>query len=130
MAVKYLWDTNKVIYFLPKQFPHPAEKFVVDLTKDAKPAISFVTEIELLCWKSTDQKSLDIINSFISDCDVIELDQSIKLKTVDIRKTYRTKLPDAIIAATAIVNGMTLITGNVSDFSIVSGLKIINPWDI
>ncbi len=42
----------------------------------------------------------------------IELEQPIKLKTADIRKAQRIKLPDAIIAATALVYDFTLISRN------------------
>ena len=35
---------------------------------------------------------------------------------------------DALIAATAIVNGMTVITGNVADFE-KTGVDVINPWE-
>ncbi len=30
MGMKYLWDTNTVIYYLQKQFPPSAEKFIDD----------------------------------------------------------------------------------------------------
>ena len=36
---------------------------------------------------------------------------------------------DSLIAATAIVHGMTLVTRNVADFQ-SSGVIIINPWEI
>ncbi|MEW6233573.1 MAG: type II toxin-antitoxin system VapC family toxin [Chloroflexota bacterium] len=35
---------------------------------------------------------------------------------------------DAIIAATAIVHGMTVVTRNVADFDRISNLKVFNPW--
>lgn len=35
---------------------------------------------------------------------------------------------DAIIAATALIHGMTVVTRNVSDFE-QSGVEILNPWD-
>ena len=36
---------------------------------------------------------------------------------------------DSLIAATALVHGMTLVTRNVADFQ-SSGVTMINPWDI
>jgi predicted nucleic acid-binding protein len=39
------------------------------------------------------------------------------------------KLPDAIIATTALENGYALVTRNVDDFKNIDRLHIINPWD-
>ncbi len=129
MGVKYLWDTNTAIYYLQQQFPAEAEKLIDDLIQDEQVIISAITEIELLCWKTTDQRDLDILNNFINDALIIELEQPIKLKTAEIRKAYRIKLLDSIIAATALVYNLTILTRNVSDFSKIDGIKIINTWD-
>lgn len=130
MGIKYLWDTNTAIYYLQQQFPPGAEKFIDDLLMDEQPVISAITEIELLCWKTASEKDVEVLHNFINDALVIELEQPIKLKTADIRKVHRIKLPDAIIAATAIVYDLTLISRNVVDFSNINGLKIINPWEM
>jgi len=58
------------------------------------------------------------------------LDRYIKDKTVDLRKEYSIKLPDAIIAATAFTNDLTLISRNVKDFDKIAGLRLINPFDL
>ena len=60
---------------------------------------------------------------------MIELQQPIKLKTAELRKAYRIKLPDAIIAATALVYDLTLLSRNIADFSNINGIKIVNPWE-
>lgn len=73
-----------------------------DILKKNQPAISAITVIELLCWKTNTEKDLKVLQNFIQDALVIELEPSIKLKTADLRKVYRIKLPDAIIAATAL----------------------------
>ncbi len=130
MGVKHLWDTNTAIYYLQQQFPPNAEKFIDELLKDEQPVISAITEIELLCWKTATAKDLQVLQSFISDALVIELEQPIKLKTADIRKAHKIKLPDAIIAATAIIYGLTLISRNVSDFKSIQGLTIIDPFAV
>ncbi|HAL83190.1 MAG TPA: hypothetical protein DCO83_13965 [Mucilaginibacter sp.] len=50
--------------------------------------------------------------------------------TIELRKKYKIKLPDALIAATALHYRLILITRNISDFNKIAGLKIINPHTI
>lgn len=129
MGIKYIWDTNTVIYYLQQQFPPSAEKFMDTLVNEARPVISAITEIELLCWKSATEKDMEVLHNFIDDALVIELEQPTKYKTADIRKKHKIKLPDAIIAATALVYELSLVSRNVSDFRNIDGLQLINPWD-
>lgn len=129
MGIKYLWDTNTVIYYLQQQFPLQSEKLIDELLKDSGPAISVITEIELLCWKTPVENDLKVLNNFIEEAFVIELDRDIKLKTAEIRKVHKVKLPDAVIAATALVYDAALVTRNVTDFKNIDGLKLINPYE-
>ena len=126
--MKYLWDTNISVYYLQKQLPSVAEEFMDVVLKDAPATISVITEIELLSWKTESKDDLSVLQSFIDDSIIIELSKPIKLKTADIRKTNKIKLPDAIIAATAIENNFTLLTRNTSDFKNIAGLNVFNPW--
>lgn len=86
MGIKYLWDTNTSIYYLQQQFPPMTERFMDELLKDEQPLISAITEIELLCWKAATEKDLEVLQNFIDDALVIELEQPIKLKTVVVRR--------------------------------------------
>jgi len=126
--MNYLLDTNTIIYFLQQQFSPGAAAFVDDLLMTSKPCFSVITEIELLCWKTASPKDIQLIKDFINDATVIELENTIKYATVDIRKAHKIKLPDAIIAATALVYNLSLITRNVSDFKKITGLRLKNPW--
>ena len=129
MGVNYLWDTNTVIYYLQQQFSASAENFM-DGIYEANPApLSVITEIELLCWKTPTKEDDDVLHDFLDKALVFELDREIKLKTAEIRKSIKIKLPDAIIAATALERNHTLLSRNIEDFSRVKGLKLINPWD-
>jgi len=47
-----------------------------------------------------------------------------------VKKTVNIKLPDAIIAATAISLNLTLITRNTKDFQQIEDLKTIIPYTI
>lgn len=130
MGVSHLWDTNTAIYYLQQQFPPAAETFIDNLLKEGPPVISAITEIELLCWRTATDKDIMVLQNFINDALVVELEPPIKEKTAELRKIYRIKLPDAIIAATALVNGFKLITRNIADFKNIPGLELINPWEL
>ncbi|OKS88025.1 type II toxin-antitoxin system VapC family toxin [Mucilaginibacter polytrichastri] len=116
MELKYLWDTNTVIYYLQNHVPPAREQLMDDIINNYKPAISVITEIELLCWRSATDNDLTILKKFIADATVFELDQNIKSEVISIRKQFNLKLPDAVIAATALKNGYTLISHNYKDF--------------
>ena len=129
MGIKYLWDTNTAIYYLQQQFPSSAEQFIDSTLSGSGPAISAITEIELLCWKNATEKDLEVLHNFINDSLVFELEKDIKFKAADIRKAHKIKLPDAIIAATALIHDLTLLTKNVNDFKNIGGLNLINPHE-
>ena len=63
---------------------------------------------------------------FISLADVIEIDKQIIQTCIDLRKKYKIKLPDAIIAATAQARNLTLITNNEIDFTLIQNIHVIN----
>jgi predicted nucleic acid-binding protein len=60
---------------------------------------------------------------------VIGITDEIVDETIAIRRAYKIKLPDAIIAATAINKKLILVTRNVTDFKIIQELVLVNPWD-
>jgi len=130
MGINYLWDTNTVIYFLQNQFPPHAERFIEEVIVNSTPAFSVITEIELLCWKTEEEEDLRILQEFINAATVFDLTTPVKLKTVAIRKSTRIKLPDALIAATAIVHELTLITRNTRDFRNLTELQVVNPFEV
>ena len=129
MGIKYLWDTNTAIYYLQKQYPPPAESFIDDTIAHYQPVLSAITEIELLCWKHSTLDEEKKLAYFINDCLIIELEQTVKHKTAEIRKQHRIKLPDAIITASAIVYNLILISRNVNDFKNIGELQVVNPWE-
>jgi predicted nucleic acid-binding protein len=130
MGMKYVWDTNIAIYYLQQQFPPLAEKFVDTIIKDNQPVISVITEIELLSWKTTVEKDIIVVKNFLFDSAIVELNSEIKFQTASLRKALSIKLPDAIIAASALMLDATLLTRNVQDFKRCPNLKVLNPFDL
>lgn len=64
-----------------------------------------------------------MISSFLSNFVSIGLTEEIKISTIQIRKSTGLKIPDAIIAASALVKGVPLLTNNLKDFEKVDRLK-------
>lgn len=126
MAERYLIDTCAVIKYLTDVFPRKGISFM-DYIVDEESIISFITEIELQVWGPPKSADMVIYTEFISESKIITVEDVIIKKTIDICKNQRLKIPDAIIAATAMANNFTLVSDNDKDFKKVPGLKYINP---
>ena len=129
MGLKYTWDTNTVIYYLQNGLPPAGEELIDHILDSHQPVISVITEMELLCYRSASANEITLLSTFISNSAIYPLDEPVKLKAIEIRKSYRLKLPDAIIAATALVNNYILISRNGADFNKITELKIIDPFN-
>lgn len=122
---RYLIDTNIVSDFMTNSLDDRGSAFVSEIL-DSLPIISFVTQIELLSWKS-DRKTENAIVSFVDGCEVKGISAEMISHCVKIRRVNNLKTPDAIIAATALAFNLIIVTNNTKDFDNIKGLKIINP---
>jgi hypothetical protein len=120
----YLIDTNITIYYFGLLLSKKSEIFIDDIVKKNY-YISVVNRIELLGNKGIEPKEQMALNSFINNAVVINMEEEIILKTIEIRKKHSIKLPDAIIAATCLAYNFHLITNNTKDFMKIDGLKTI-----
>ena len=128
MELKFLLDSNAIIDFLGAKYPAEGMNLVNSAVDDI-PNISIISKIEVLSYK-TNEEEYEWLQSFFKDALVIELSDDIVSKTIDLWIQYKLKTPDAIIAATALVYNMILITRNLNDFGKVQGLTIINPFEL
>ncbi|MBK9255040.1 MAG: type II toxin-antitoxin system VapC family toxin [Saprospiraceae bacterium] len=125
---QYLIDTNAVIDYLGNKFPVSGMDFMNGII-DAVPQVSVISKIELLGFNTLD-KHYNTISNFIKDSTVLDLTNNVVEATIEIRKNHKTKLPDAIIAVTALVYDMELISRNIPDFKNIVGLKVIDPHSL
>lgn len=128
MGTTYLLDTNTAIYFLDGLLPQSALVFVTDALNEQGSFLSVITKIELLGWQAGSPHKMRDVEDFVQDSEIVPLTDAVVDKTVEIRRTVKIKLPDAVIAATAIVHDFTLISRNNDDFLKVPGLKYLNPF--
>lgn len=124
MAQRYLTDTNTIIDYLENKLPEKSSVIIDNIDIQ----LSVISRIELLVWQKASDEQLKILEDFIGASFVFGLSEDVILKSIEIRKHCRLKLPDAIIAATAVVNDLILITRNTSDFEKVDLLRRVDPY--
>ena len=106
MQALILLDTNIVLYFLGGKLANPLPS--------GQYFVSVITEIELLSYPSLSSDEETQIIEFLNKISIVGIDSNIKNLTIALRKQYRLRLPDAIIAATAQSLNATLFTNDVS----------------
>lgn len=125
---QYLIDSNAVIDYLSGKLPENGKIFM-NLVVNNIPNISIITKIEILGFK-TSSDAYQLLNGFVDDSVIIGLNEEIVQRTIEIKREYKLKTPDAIIAATALSNQLTLISRNLKDFALVQRLSVLNPHDL
>lgn len=76
---------------------------------------------ELRQWLRSRRAELD-------EAQILPVTEQVVLRCAPLHVPDRRPTNDALIAATALVHGLTLVTRNVADFDAIDGLRILNPW--
>lgn len=126
MGQEYLIDSNSIIDFFNDALP----KKGIDLLINIEPRISVITQIEVFSKRGLESREIERLQEFTDTATIYDVNKRIAAQAINIRLKYNVKLPDAIIAATAICHNLKLVTRNISDFKNIVGLEIINPHTI
>ena len=112
---RYLLDTNAIIYLISGRLAAslPSGQY----------SFSVISEIELLSYPALSTEDEQKISELLTLLDRVELTQVVRLEAIKLRKQKRLKLPDAIIAASAINRDATLFT-NDQALHAISGLTV------
>lgn len=111
-------DTNILIMLVE------GNERVAELLDGCKIFTSFVTELELLGNQGLRSRQVATLESLLSDCVIVDVNPLIKSTTIAIRRKHKVKLPDAIIAATAISLDLPLVTAD-KGFKTIDDLTLI-----
>lgn len=122
MEKRYLLDTNTVLDYMGNKLSGKAKTLIAQII-DAEINLSVINKIELLGFSKVEQELID----FVTCSNIHQMNDAIVDKTIEVRGLYKIKLPDAVIAATALQNGLVLVSSNTKDFKNIQGLEVINP---
>jgi len=116
-GIDYLADTNCFIYLLdenPLLLPFASNNW----------AYSYITEIELLSKKGISPKEDALIRAMLDICYKINHSQLLTDLAIELKRTNNIKLPDAIIAASAQLMRLPLLTAD-KGFANIQGIDCI-----
>lgn len=126
MEQRYLIDTNVIIDNFGNKLPEKAKTLLYSI--DLR--VSAVTKIEVLGWINATKEQLQPLYDFMEIANILPINKAVIEKTITIRQTKKIALGDAIIAATALVYDLVVISRNTSDFKNIDGLKVIDPHSL
>ncbi|OOQ59289.1 type II toxin-antitoxin system VapC family toxin [Mucilaginibacter pedocola] len=126
MGKTFLIDTNVILDYTADVMPIQIARYLEDILDEQGFYISVINRIELLGHISATED----LAIFLDTAIIHHLTEEVVEQTISLRKIKKIKLPDAVIAATAIVHDHILITRNIRDFQNISGLKVIDPYNI
>lgn len=114
---KYLADTNTLIFLLHK---HPA----IQPLLESEWHFSFITEIELLGKPGITTSEIKNVRNLLAICTKIEHTERINQLTISLKQQHKIKVPDALIAATALYQNLPLLTFD-KGFTQIKSLDVV-----
>lgn len=109
IGIKYLLDTNVILGML-KSTPEVLAMVSSAGLMAHQCAFSSVTRMELLSYPGMTASEDALIRQRLTQFTYLGISLAIEDKAIELRRTRRVKLPDALIAATALCNGLDLLT--------------------
>ena len=110
---------------LGARLPTSGSNWLQSIIDQNRHHLSVINKIELLGFNGSPTE-MQTLKDFIEVTNVLPLSDAVVQKTINLRKNYKIKLPDAIIAATALTYNLILITRNLSDFQNIEGLVCVD----
>ncbi len=110
--------TNILLYLLS------GNTTVADFLDQKTLFVSFVTELEMLGYSGLNEDENAVVERLLQDCTIIDINSEIKRTVIEMRRTNKLRLPDAIIAATSKYLNIPLMTAD-KDLIKINGLNIL-----
>ena len=117
-GISIVSDTNPLIYLLD------GNKTVAEFLDQKQVWVSVISELELFGKRGLSEVEIEEINLLLDSCFIAELSPQIKKIVKELIQKFAIKLPDAIIAATALYLDLPLLTAD-KEFNKVPNLKLI-----
>jgi predicted nucleic acid-binding protein len=117
-----LLDSNAIIYAVKPQFVQLRE-----LIATHSSAVSAISYLEVLGYHRLTAADLQDFKAFFALLSMIPITQAVIEQATHLRQQRKMSVGDSIIAATAILHKLTLVTANTNDFQWIPDIQLLNP---
>jgi predicted nucleic acid-binding protein len=117
-----LLDSNIIIY--AAQPNHSALRQWIEAHE---PVVSVISYIEVLGFHRLSSPEQQLLEAFFAACEQLPVTDEVVRRATALRRERKMSLGDSIIAATALVHGMPLVTHNADDFRWIAELELLDP---
>lgn len=119
-----LLDSNIIIY--AAQTEH---EFLREFIAENSPYVSALSYLEVLGYHQLSNDDKIYFEEFFKAAEILPVSQAVIEQAVRLKQNKKMSLGDAIIAGTALVYNLTIVTRNINDFRWINDLKLLNPFD-
>ena len=117
-GVSIMCDKNSLVYLLD------GDRDVARFLENKQIYVSIITELELFGKRSLSIADNEIIESLLANCFIVDINREIKQIYKKIKRDYSVRIPNAVVAATAIYLDFPLLTLG-KDFEFIPNLKLM-----
>jgi toxin FitB len=116
-----LLDSNTIIY--------RAQGLSLDKFVNNTGYVSIITKIEVLGFPKLTEKEKNEFEKFFREVEILPVTEVIAQTAIFLKQKKKISIPDSIIASTALVHKIPLLSANTKDFKWIPELKLINPLE-
>lgn len=115
-------DSNILIYSFGDDF-----RYLRPLILEQDTFVSEITRLEVLGFHGLSKSEEAYFTEMFLEVRILEIDIPTIDEAIRLRRDFKMKLGDSIVAATALVHGLEVYSRNTADFLKIPGLKVVNP---
>jgi len=120
-----VFDSSALILFLNDALPPETLELLEKCLHSGRILISAIVRAEVLAWHGHTAMSLTTALALLDVCQLVPVNAVVADEGARVRRETGMKLPDALIAATALLQSAALVTANAKDFRRVPSLTLI-----
>ena len=119
-----LLDSNIIIYSALEEH-EPLREFIAGIS----PAASEISMVEVLGYPTLSDTTKEFFKDLFETFTMYPVSDDVITNAIKLRQTRKMSLGDSIVAATALVHDLEILTHNTKDFSWIPGLAVSDPLE-